>query len=140
MPYNNQMLKGLRTMTIEKIRKNFGKRIKDLRKQRKWTQKELAAKIDAQFPQLNKYECGLNFPPVDKLIKMAEVFDTTLDYLLTGSSSGDRPLHNLRLLERFQALEEFSAEDQEALIKLIDAMIVKNKVEGAIKPFAQKAS
>jgi transcriptional regulator with XRE-family HTH domain len=127
-------------MTIEKIRKNFGKRLKELRKQKKWTQKELAAMINAQFPQLNKYECGLNFPPVDKLIKLAEVFDTTVDYLLAGNHAEQNSLHNLRLLERFQELEEFSNEDQEAVIKLIDAMIVKNKVEGAINPFAKKAS
>jgi transcriptional regulator with XRE-family HTH domain len=122
------------------MRKGLGQRIKQLRKQHKWTQKELAAKIDVRFPQLNKYECGLHAPPVEKLVKIAEVFDTTVDYLLTGNRSEQRPLHNLRLLERFRALEEFDAEDQEALIKLIDAMIVKNKVEGAIKPFAQKAS
>jgi transcriptional regulator with XRE-family HTH domain len=122
------------------MRKGLGLRIKQLRKQHKWTQKELAAKIDVRFPQLNKYECGLHAPPVEKLVKIAEVFDTTVDFLLTGNRSEQRPLHNLRLLERFRALEEFNAEDQEAVIKLIDAMIVKNKVEGAINPFAQKAS
>ena len=121
------------------IRKDFGQRIKQLRKQRNWTQKELAVKIDVRFPQLNKYECGLHTPPMEKLIKMAEVFDTTIDFLLTGDRSEQRPMHNLRLLERFQALEEFNAEDREAVIKLIDAMIVKNKVEGAINPFTQKA-
>ena len=68
------------------------------------------------------------------LIKLAEIFDITVDYLLTDRTE-ERPLHNLRLLERFRALEDFEAEDQEALIKLIDAMIVKNKVEGAITPF-----
>ncbi len=76
---------------------------------------------------------------MDKLIKMSEVFDTTIDYLLTGNRTEDSPLYNLRLLERFQALENFSNEDQETVIKLIDAMIVKNKVEGAIKPFGQRA-
>jgi transcriptional regulator with XRE-family HTH domain len=122
------------------MRKGLGLRIKQLRKQHKWTQKELAVKIDVRFPQLNKYECGLHAPPVEKLVKIAEVFDTTVDFLLTGNRSEQRPLHNLRLLERFRALEEFNAEDQEAVIKLIDAMIVKNKVEGAINPFTQKAS
>ena len=127
-------------MTNKDILKDFGLRVKTLRKQKKWTQKELAAKFDVRPAHLNKYESGLHTPPIEKLIKLAEIFDTTLDYLLTGSSSEDRPLHNLRLLERFRALEEFSAEDQEALIKLIDAMIVKNKVEGAISPFSQKVS
>ena len=121
------------------MRKDFGQRIKQLRKQRNWTQKELATKIDVRFPQLNKYESGLHTPPMEKLVKMAEVFDTTIDFLLTGDRSEQRPMHNLRLLERFQALQDFSAEDQEAVIKLIDAMIVKNKVEGAINPFAKKA-
>ena len=126
-------------MADNEIRKKLGQRIKQLRKQNNWTQKELAAKIDVRFPQLNKYECGLHAPPVEKLIKTAEVFDTTVDYLLTGNHSEERPLHNLRLMERFEALQEFNTEDQEAVIKLIDAMIVKNKVEGAINPFAKKA-
>ncbi len=39
----------------DNIRKGFGLRIKELRKQKKWTQKELASKIDVRFPQLNKY-------------------------------------------------------------------------------------
>jgi len=126
-------------MADNEIRKKLGQRIKQLRKQNNWTQKELAAKIDVRFPQLNKYECGLHAPPVEKLIKTAEIFDTTVDYLLTGNDSEERPLHNLRLMERFEALQEFNAEDQEAVIKLIDAMIVKNKVEGVINPFAKKA-
>jgi transcriptional regulator with XRE-family HTH domain len=135
------MIKVISTIMMDNdMRKGLGLRIKQLRKQHKWTQKELAAKIDVRFPQLNKYECGLHAPPVEKLVKIAEVFDTTVDFLLTGNRSEQRPLHNLRLLERFRALEEFNAEDQEAVIKLIDAMIVKNKVEGAINPFAQKAS
>ena len=99
------------------IRKRFGLRIKELRKQKKWTQKELAAKLDVRFPQLNKYECGLHAPPMEKLIQLAEIFDITVDYLLTGDRT-----------------------DQDAVIKLIDAMIVKNKVEGAITPFQKKAS
>ncbi len=125
-------------MQIEDIRKNFGKRIKELRKQKKWTQKELAAKNNIRFSQLNKYECGLNIPRADKLIQLAEVFDTTVDYLLTGDSTEERPLHNIRLLERFRELEKFKSEDQEAVIKLIDALIVKNQVEGVVKPHLNK--
>jgi transcriptional regulator with XRE-family HTH domain len=125
-------------MATDQLRKKFGVRIKELRKNKKWTQKELANKIDVRFPQLNKDECGLHTPPMDKLVKLSEVFDTTIDYLLTGDRTDERPLHNLRLMERLQELEAFASEDQETVIKLIDAMIVKNKVEGAIKPFEKK--
>jgi transcriptional regulator with XRE-family HTH domain len=124
-------------MLTSEIRKGLGLRIKELRKQNKWTQKALSAKLDMHFAQLNKYECGLNSPPLEKLIELAEVFDTTVDYLLTGNRTDERPLHNMRLLERFRELEAVNAGDQETVINLIDAMIVKNKVEGAIKPFAK---
>lgn len=124
-------------MLTGEIRKGLGLRIKELRKQNKWTQKALAAKLDMHFAQLNKYECGLNSPPLEKLIELAEVFNTTVDYLLTGNSSDERPLHNLRLLERFKELESVNAGDQETVISLIDAMIVKSKVEGAVKPLTK---
>lgn len=123
------------TMDDNEIRKAFGTRIKRLRKQKKWTQKELAVKLDIGFSQFNKYECGLHIPPIEKLIQLSELFDTSLDYLLTGNRSEDKPLHNIRLLERFKELENFKSNDQEAIIAILDAMIVKNKVEGAIKPF-----
>lgn len=135
------MIQELRDiMQDQEIHKAFGARVKALRKQRKWTQKELAAKLGVRFPQLNKYECGLHVPPMEKLIHLAEIFDTTVDYLLTGNRSEERPLHNLRLLERFRELESFPAEDQEVVIKLLDAMIVKRKVEGALEPFKRQES
>ena len=126
-------------MQNKEILRGFGRRIKELRKHKKWTQKELATKIDVRFAQLNKYECGLHVPPLEKIIQLAEIFDTTVDYLLTGDRSEEKPLHNMRLLDRFQALEDFRAADQEAVIKLIDAMIIKNKVEGALNPFDKRA-
>ncbi len=123
----------LAIMQNDDIRKAFGARLKSLRKQKKLTQKELAEKVCVRFPQLNKYECGLHAPPLITLVYMAETLDTTVDYLLTGNRDDARPLHNIRLLERFKALEEFEQSDQETVIKLIDAMIIKQRVEGALQ-------
>jgi len=120
-------------MQNEDIRRAFGIRLKELRKQQKLTQKELAEKINVRHPQLNKYECGLHAPPLITLVLMAEVLDTTVDYLLTGGRTEANSLHNIRLLDRFKALEKFDKGDQETVIKLIDAMIVKQKVEGALQ-------
>ena len=121
---------------ITDTRKALGARIKALRKNKKWTQKELAAKLNIGLSQFNKYESGLHVPQVEKLIQLAELFDTTIDFLLTGDRSEQRPLHNLRLLERIQALENFNSDDQETIIKIIDAMIMKERVEGMVnKPF-----
>jgi hypothetical protein len=71
---------------------------------------------------------------LDAYVLLAELLDTTVDYLLTGNNEDASPLHSIRLLERFKALEKFEVDDQETVIKLIDAMIVKKQVEGVIQP------
>lgn len=119
-------------MEREEILKAFGARLKELRKQKDWTQKELAGKVGIRFSQLNKYESGLHAPPPEKLIELAEVLGTTVDFLLTGDRTETVPLHSTRLLDRFRALEGFQADDQEAVIRLLDAMILKHKVQGAL--------
>ena len=116
-------------MGTDEIKRAFGKRVKDLRKQRGWTQKDLATKLDVRFSVLNKYESGIHTPPVDKLVELAELFGTSVDYLLTGNETAEVPLHSLRLLERFKELESFTAPDQDTVIELLDAMILKKRVE-----------
>ncbi len=119
----------LLAMQNEDFRKAFGARLKELRKQKRWSQKELAAKVDIRFQQLNKYESGLNLPPAEMLIKLADALATTVDYLLTGNPAEEMPLGNARLFRRFQAVERFDREDQEAVIRLIDGMIAKHKMQ-----------
>jgi len=122
------------------FRKAFGTRLKELRKQKRWSQKELAAKVEIRFQQLNKYESGLNLPPAEMLIKLADALATTIDYLLTGNPVEDNPLANNRLFKRFRAVERFDDDDQEAIIKLIDAMIAKQQMQSVLQPFDDAAS
>lgn len=126
-------------MQENELRRQIGARIKLLRKQHNWTLKQLAERLGVRYQQLNKYESGLNTPPADKLILLSEIFQTSVDFLLTGERSESKPLHNLRLLERFQAMEGFGQEDQEVVLRLIDAMIVKNKVESALQAVNRQA-
>ena len=121
-------------MQIEEIRKQFGARLKRLRKQSKWTQKELASMVGSSFSQLNKYEGGFNIPAADKLIRLAQALDTTVDYLLLGNRQEVAPVNNTRLLKRFRELERFDTADQEAIIRILDAMILKNKMKGVMAP------
>ena len=121
-------------MKDKDIRKSFGIRLKALRKQKRWTQKELASWLDIGVSQFNKYECGLHIPPIEKLIHLSGLLDTTVDYLVNGNNADIADMQNTRLLKRFQELENFDTEDQEAVIKVLDAMIMKHKMEGAMSP------
>jgi transcriptional regulator with XRE-family HTH domain len=129
----------LLAMQNEDFRKAFGARLKDLRKQKRWSQKELAAKVDIRFQQLNKYESGLNLPPAEMLIKLADALATTVDYILTGNPAEEMPLGNARLFRRFQAVESFDNEDREAVIRLIDGMIAKQQMQTTLTSLDDQA-
>lgn len=126
-------------MQDEKLRKAFGARLKGLRKQKNWSQKELAALVDIRFQQLNKYESGLNIPPAGMLIKLADALNVSVDYLLTGNVDEAEPLANSRLFRRFQELEAMNQEDQETVMKVIDAMIAKQRIASALAPVDTKS-
>jgi len=119
------------------LRKAFGARVKQLRKQHHWTQKELANRVAVRFQLLNKYEGGQHIPPADTLIRLAEALDVTLDYLLTGNPTGDIPLANSNLFRRFKALETFNEEDKTTVINVIDAIIAQRRVAGALQSIHQ---
>lgn len=115
------------------LRKALGKRIKQLRKEKGLTQKELANQIGSSHAQLNKYESGLNTPPLDRLLLLAEVLESSVDHLLAGHGQGKPPLHSQRLIQRFQIIEEFDADERETIIKILDAMIAKHSMTSTLK-------
>ena len=121
-------------MADPNYRKSLGSRIKALRKSRGLTQKDLAQRLGITFGQLNKYESGLNSPAPDLLVAMADLLAVTLDHLLTGRNAGDQPLNNTRLVDRVKIAEQFPVEDQETIIRLLDAMIVQHRAKGAVVP------
>jgi transcriptional regulator with XRE-family HTH domain len=127
-------------MQDSELRRAFGARVKQLRKQRHWTQKALARKVEIRFQLLNKYEGGQHIPSAETLIRLAEALDTSLDYLLTGNPVEDSPLASSRLFQRFKTLEGLAKEDQDAVITLIDAVIAKHRMEAALAPVDRASS
>ena len=60
----------------------FAKNIRKYRKQKNYTQVELAKKLNYGYTAIANYESGRNEPSFDSLIKLAEVLDVTADELL----------------------------------------------------------
>ena len=88
--------------------------------------------LDIGLSQFNKYESGMHIPPIEKLIQLSELFDTTVDYLIKGTGTDMQKLHNQKLLKRFQEIEHFNEEEQDTVLQLLDAMIMKSKMTGVI--------
>lgn len=60
----------------------LGVRIRTLRKQKGWTQKQLAAQIHRSAAAVGSYEQDTQTPPVDVLVSLASLFHMTIEELL----------------------------------------------------------
>ena len=57
-------------------------RIKALREARRWTQAELARKMNMTRNGINSWEQGLSMPSPPSLVDLARLFSVSTDYLL----------------------------------------------------------
>lgn len=67
----------------------FSERLKELRKERKITQKELADIFFITKSAVSKYENGVNTPENKLLQNMADYFEVSTDYLLGRTNKRD---------------------------------------------------
>lgn len=61
---------------------DFMKRLYELRENANLKQTELAEKVGLKSSAISKYEKGLTHPNMDTLIRFAELFGVSVDYLL----------------------------------------------------------
>ena len=61
---------------------DFGENLKKLRRSRSLTQKDFGAKVGLSKAVVSKYENGMGYPSFDVLVRIAQYFGITTDYLL----------------------------------------------------------
>lgn len=74
----------------------FGKRLRETRMARKLTQQKLSDSIGLALRSYQCYEQGTREPPLDMLVKLADVLEVPTDYLLC------RDLSLLKTFDGFQ--------------------------------------
>ena len=88
---------------------DFGTRLKRLRRENDVTQAALAEYIGVVASAVGKYETVDNaYPSVEALIKIAEFFHVSIDFLLLGVTPDAKQSGRLRLLNFAVELEERS--------------------------------
>lgn len=101
---------------------DFGDRLLQLRKQRGWSQPELARRIGTSGDIIGRYERGEMTPSVQVARRIARVLDVTLDYLI-GEHDLPEALKDPAMLDRWKALEEIPTEDRDRILYLVDGLI-----------------
>lgn len=61
-------------------------RLKELRENNKYTQKDIANILGMRQQQYSRYEVGSREIPLDKLIVLSELYNTSLDYILNRTN------------------------------------------------------
>ena len=72
----------------------FSKIIQELRKSKGMSQEKLAAQFGISVQAVSKWECAQSYPDITLLPQIAELFDVSIDFLLTGK---DRAGHGAPL-------------------------------------------
>lgn len=113
----------------------FSERLKQLRKQKGFSQGELAELIEVHFTQVSRYERGETKPNAEAMTKLAKVLDTTVDFLMNGTTDDivqDAGLEK-ELISRFKEVQNLPAEDKKTILALMDAFIAKTKIQSILK-------
>ncbi|MFY0324950.1 helix-turn-helix domain-containing protein [Bacillus sp. YIM B13590] len=105
---------------------NFSTKLKKLRLEKKMKQQEVADKLGIARTTYASYEQGKREPDHETLIKIAEYYDVTIDFLLRGESQ--------------EALEEARRilEDPDTLVAAADGKITASILEAAQRIIAEQ--
>lgn len=99
-------------------------RIKELRIERNLLQKDVAAVLSVNRTTYGKYETGDAVPPLDNLVRLADYYGVSLDYLVgRPEDGGDVPRLSQterRLLEDFRGL---STQGKEYVLQTMDMAV-----------------
>jgi transcriptional regulator with XRE-family HTH domain len=106
-----------------------GDRRKAPRTEAGWSQAQLAAKIDSDARQVSRYENNKVGPGLEAVIRMAPVFNVSVDYLLIDDAER-RPLNapSSHVDARLADLDHLTDEERATITNVIDALATKAKL------------
>jgi transcriptional regulator with XRE-family HTH domain len=117
--------KGSKNVTVDEI-KGFGQRLKVLREKRGLTQQQLAEATKTDWTQISRYERDVNLPTADRVVALARVLRVSPNALLLGTRGEEKiEFNNIRLYERFRALDKLPKDEQELALQILDGVIAK---------------
>ena len=113
---------------------SIGERITQLRKERNMSQGDLAKVMDVSRQAVSKWENDLTSPDTIKLIQLADVLDTQVEYLATGRIPADeRPPIVVNMVKTEEKIVEVEKVVEKPVIKRITRVrYARNPMEYAV--------
>lgn len=108
----------------------LGEKILRLRKEKKWSQKQLAGMIGTSGPVLGRYERDEITPSVEVAKKLAGAFEVTLDFL-ADETGAIAEVTDRKMLNRITEIDNLDQEDKQTIIRVIDSLLRDAKAKKA---------
>jgi len=107
------------------IETNFGERLKELRKSHSLSQRKLAEALNLAQSSIFSYEKGQKSPTAEVIIRAADYFEVSADYLLglTDDPHGDISNSMKKRLEMMALLEAENEELKKKIKAVLDALL-----------------
>lgn len=108
---------------------SLGKKIKELREINNKTQLDVAKYLDVTYQTIYKYEKDIAIPPADAIVKLAEYFNVTTDYLLGRTDKpNEKNIEDEKLIIAARSdvdLSELTEDEQKYILDFIK--MIKNR-------------
>lgn len=88
----------------------FADKLIQLRKQKGWSQEELAEKMEVTRQSVSKWESAQSVPDIERILQLSDIFDVSLDYLLKNNEDINEQI--------------LSADDKPEAYKAIDLSLI----------------
>lgn len=113
----------------------FGELLAKLRKERGILQKELAKYLNVTVATISNYEKGVHAPDYETLIKLADFFDVSTDYLLQRtdyrssiSTLNEKLLVDYKVSDLLNAILELDQKSMTALVDYYELLSLRNSM------------
>jgi len=126
VPYTiEDMRRKIAARTLDAGTESFGQRLARLRKERGFTQVEIAERIGIIQALVSDYERDKLRLNAEMVVRFVTALEITTDELLKpkGSAPPLRPKPSLRMLRRLEKIESLPAHQQATLLKTIDTFL-----------------
>ena len=112
----------------------FCEKLQKLRKEKGYSQEQLADLLDVSRQSVSKWESGTTYPEMDKLLSLCKIFDVTLDDLtndeITDKTIKEKSRNTLSnvidaILDMIsRSIEMFRSMDKKEIVKCITELLI----------------
>jgi transcriptional regulator with XRE-family HTH domain len=106
-------------------KQELGHRLRAIRRSRGITQREVAEILGTNQSHISNVERGARGLTIQQVVKLSKALRVSADELLVGNhrSLDPQSLRSGRLIHRLQRIEELPADQQKAVIKILDCLL-----------------